>query len=213
MQNAKVKGFQGKDYKSEDNVVACLKHFVAYGAAEAGQDYNTVSMAPNILYNTYLEPFKAGIKAGAATVMGAFNDYNGVPCTVNNFLLRQILKETYEFDGFIVSDANAIDDCVRHGIAKDLEEASQKAILAGMDMDMNSHAYSKYLKKQIENGELSLELLDDAVKRILSVKMAFGLFDNPYVAQEQMDKYEEIPKEHIESALNAGKKVHSLIKK
>ncbi len=210
--DAKVKGFQGKDYKSEDNVVACLKHFVAYGAAEAGQDYNTVSMAPNILYNTYLEPFKAGIKAGAATVMGAFNDYNGVPCTVNNFLLRQILKETYEFDGFIVSDANAIDDCVRHGIAKDLEEASQKAILAGMDMDMNSHAYSKYLKKQIENGELSLELLDDAVKRILSVKMAFGLFDNPYVAQEQMDKYEEIPKEHIESALNAGKKSIVLLK-
>lgn len=209
---AKVKGFQGTDYKAGDNVAACLKHFVAYGAAESGQDYNTVSMAPNVLFNTYLEPFKSGIKAGAATVMGAFNDYNGVPCTVNDYLLRDVLKKAYEFDGFVVSDANAIDDCVRHGVAADLEDASKKSAIAGMDMDMNSHAYSQYLEKQIHEGSVSIDVLDDAVRRILTIKMAFGLFENPYVANDTMDLYEELPKAHIESALNAAKKSIVLLK-
>lgn len=209
---AKVLGFQGTDLKSGDNVVSCLKHFVAYGAAEGGQDYNTVSIAPHVLYNTYLEPFKAGVDAGAATVMGAFNDYNGVPCTVNGFLLRNILKDDYGFDGFVVSDANAIDDCVRHGIAEDLEEASEKAAIAGMDMDMNSKGYSRFLRDQIENKSVSIAVLDEAVRRILTVKMTFGLFDNPYIAKEKMNLYEELPKEHVESALNAARKSIVLLK-
>jgi beta-glucosidase len=209
---AKVRGFQGEKLDEGDNVAACLKHYVAYGAAEGGQDYNTVSMANNMLYNGYLPPFQAGIEEGAATVMGAFNDYNGVPCTVNQFLLRDILKQQYGFQGFVVSDANAIDDCVRHGIAADLKEASKLSCNAGMDMDMNSHAYSAYLKDQIEQGEVALEVLNDAVRRILRVKMAFGLFDNPYVSEEKMEMYEELPKEHVAAALDAAKRSIVLLK-
>jgi beta-glucosidase len=209
---AKVRGFQGEKLDEGDNVAACLKHYVAYGAVEGGQDYNTVSMANNMLYNGYLPPFQAGIEEGAATVMGAFNDYNGVPCTVNQFLLRDILKQQYGFQGFVVSDANAIDDCVRHGIAADLKEASKLSCNAGMDMDMNSHAYSAYLKEQIEHGEVALEVLDDAVRRILRVKMAFGLFDNPYVSEEKMEMYEELPKEHVAAALDAAKRSIVLLK-
>ena len=209
---AKVKGFQGRDYKSGENLVACLKHFVAYGAAEGGRDYNTVSMAPNILFNTYLEPFKEGIEEGAGTVMGAFNDYNGIPCTINQYLLRDILKSSYAFDGFVVSDANAIDDCVRHGSASDLKEGSEKSAIAGMDMDMNSNAYSGYLETQVAEGRVSMKVVDEAVRRILTIKMGFGLFDNPYVDEDKMNLYEELPKEHIESSLNAARKSIVLLK-
>ncbi len=209
---AKVKGFQGSNYKSGKNLVACLKHYVAYGAAEGGRDYNTVSMAPNVLFNTYLDPFKEGIKEGAGTVMGAFNDYNGIPCTLNQYLLRDILKSTYNFQGFVVSDANAIHDCVRHGIASDLEEAGEKAVVAGMDMDMNSNAYSGFLETQVADGRVSMKVLDEAVRRILTIKMGFGLFDNPYVAEDQMNLYEELPKEHIESSLKAARKSIVLLK-
>lgn len=209
---AKVKGFQGEKMDAGDNLASCLKHYIAYGAAESGQDYNTVSMADSMLYNGYMAPFKAGVEAGAATVMGAFNDYNGVPCTVNKFLLRDILKDKLDFNGFVVSDANAIDDCVRHGIAADLKEASKLSCNAGMDMDMNSHAYSAYLKDQIENEEVSKEYLDDAVRRILRVKIALGLFEKPYVAEDKMDSFEALPKEHIDAALMAAKRSIVLLK-
>lgn len=203
---AKVRGFQ------RDHFASCLKHFVAYGAVEAGQDYNTVSMARSMLYNGYLPPVKAAVEEGAMTVMAAFNDYNGVPCTVNEFLLREVLKEAYGFKGFVVSDATAIKECVTHGIAKDLEEASAKAIRAGMDMDMNSSAYHNHLTVQVENGQVPMELLDEAVGRILGVKLALGLFEHPYVTEEQMVRYEELPQEHKEAALDAAKRSIVLLK-
>ena len=209
---AKVRGFQGKKLDSGDNVAACLKHYVAYGAAESGQDYNTVSMADSMLHNGYLPPFKAAVEEGALTVMAAFNDYNGVPCTVNEYLLRKVLKEEYGFQGFVVSDANAIKECVAHGIASDLADASKKASTAGMDMDMNTYAFHTYLKDQVQNNEVKMEVLNDAVRRILRVKMALGLFENPYVSEENMNKYEELPREHRNTALETAKKSIVLLK-
>lgn len=209
---AKVRGFQGDDLSSKEHIASCLKHFVAYGAAEAGQDYNTVSMADNVLYNTYLPPVKAAVEEGAATVMAAFNDYNGIPCTVNKFLLKNILKDKYGFKGFVVSDANAIDDCVRHGIATGLEDASSKACNAGLDMDMGSHAYEKHLNEQVKLENVSEEKIDDAVRRILRIKMKLGLFENPYVSEDKMALYDVLPDEHKDAALNAAKRSIVLLK-
>lgn len=209
---AKVRGLQGNAPGADDHVAACLKHYIAYGAAESGQDYNTVSMADSLLYNVYLPPFQSGVAAGAATVMSAFNDYNGVPCTINEFLLRDLLKERLGFAGFVVSDANSIDDCIRHGSTADLEEAALKSCLAGLDMDMNSHAYSTYLKKLVEQGDIPSELLDDAVRRILRIKMGLGLFDHPYVSQEKMSLYDVLPDEHIELARETARRSIVLLK-
>lgn len=210
---AKVRGFQGKNPADRERIAATIKHFVAYGAVESGQDYNTVSMAKSMLHNGYLPPVKAAVEAGALTVMAAFNDYNGVPCTVNSYLLRNVLKESYDFDGFVVSDANAIRECVNHGIAEDLADASRKAVCAGMDMDMGSSAYHSHLAAQAENGEVSGEVLDEAVRRILTVKMALGLFEHPYVEEERMARYDgELDAGHLEAALNAAKRSIVLLK-
>lgn len=209
---AKVRGFQGEDPADTDRIASCLKHFVAYGAVEAGQDYNTVSMAKSMLHNGYLPPVKAAVEEGAMTVMAAFNDYNGVPCTVNEYLLRDVLKNEYGFEGFVVSDATAMKECVTHGIAEDLAEVSKLAMKAGMDMDMNSHAYHNHLKEQVEQGIVPMAELDEAVRRILSVKMALGLFEHPYVSEERMTQYEELPVEHKEAALEAAKRSIVLLK-
>lgn len=209
---AKVLGFQGRDGMTEEHMASCLKHFAGYGAVEAGRDYNTVSMAQSMLHNGYLPPVKAGVEAGAMTVMAAFNDINGVPCTVNKYLLRDILKNTYGFDGFVVSDATAIKECVTHGIAADLAEASLKAIRAGMDMDMNSSAFHDHLAEQVTSGQVSMETLDDAVRRVLGVKMALGLFENPYISTERSTKYQELPREHLDMALEAAEKSVVLLK-
>lgn len=209
---AKVRGFQGKEPGGQEHIAACLKHFAAYGAVESGQDYNTVSMAHSMLHNGYLPPVKAAVEEGAMTVMAAFNDYNGVPCTVNPYLLRKVLKRDYGFEGFVVSDATAIKECVAHGIAADLADASKKAIEAGMDMDMNSHAYHNHLEAQVEDKTVSIETLDEAVRRVLSVKMALGLFERPYVSEEEMKRYEELPKEHKEAALETAKRSIVLLK-
>ena len=203
---AKVRGFQGDNTNSDDRIAACLKHYVAYGAAESGQDYNTVSMANSMLHNAYLPPFKAAVEEGAMTVMAAFNDYNGVPCTVNEYLLRYVLKKEYKFDGLVVSDANAIRECVLHGIAADLSDAAKKASVAGMDMDMGSSAYHSHLQQLVEDGEVKEEILDDAVRRILCIKMAVGLFENPYVSEDKMVQFEELPKEHLDIALETAKR-------
>lgn len=210
---AKVRGFQGKNPADREKLAATLKHFVAYGAVEAGQDYNTVSMAKSMLHNGYLPPVKAAVEEGAMTVMAAFNDYNGVPCTVNSYLLRDVLKKEYGFDGFVVSDANAIRECVNHGIVKDLADASQAAAKAGMDMDMGSGAYDTHLARQAEEGQVPMEVLDEAVTRILSVKMALGLFEHPYVEEERMHQYDgELPTTHLETALDAAKRSVVLLK-
>lgn len=177
---ARVKGFQGKKLGELDAVMACSKHFAAYGAAVGGRDYNSVDMSERMLWETYLPPFKATVDARVATFMNAFNDLNGVPATGNVYLQRAILKGKWNFKGFVVSDWGSIGEMVPHGYAKDSKEAAQLAITAGSDMDMESNAYLNNLATLIDEGEVDIALIDDAVKRILYKKFELGLFDDPY---------------------------------
>lgn len=209
---AKIHGLQGDMSSTENYVAACTKHYVAYGACESGRDYNTTSMAKAQLHNVYLPPFKAAVEAGAASVMASFNDLNGVPCTVNPYTLRTILKEAYGLKGLVVSDANAVRECVTHGIAENDADAGVQAVNAGLDMDMGTGIYSKYLKEAVESGKVPVSVIDGAVERILSVKMWLGLFEHPYVAREAMTRYENLPKEHTDLALEAARKSIVLLK-
>ncbi len=209
---AKIQGLQNDHSSVENYVAACTKHFVAYGACESGRDYNTTNMSVSLLHNVYLPAFKAAAEEGAASAMAAFNDLNGVPCTVNQEMLRGVLKDKFGMDGFIVSDANGIKECVTHGIAEDDRDAGIQAVLAGLDMDMGTHIYKDYLKAAVENGEVPMEIIDGAVRRILSVKAWLGLFENPYVSEETIQKYEVLPEEHVRTALEAAKKSIVLLK-
>ena len=220
---AKIRGLQNDTAAPGNYVAACMKHYVAYGACESGRDYNTTSMSVSQLYNVYLPAFKAAAEEGAATAMAAFNDLNGVPCTVNPYTLRTVLKEMYGMSGFVVSDANGIKECVTHGIAKDETDAGIQAVKAGLDMDMGTHIYKDYLKQAAEDGCISMELLDDAVRRILSVKMWLGLFEEPYASEEMAapcgtvmenggKSYAGLPGAHIDTALEAAKKSIVLLK-
>lgn len=209
---AKVRGLQG-DLSCVDNyVAACPKHYVAYGACESGRDYNTVSMSASMLFNTYMPPFKAAAEEGAASVMSAFNDLNGVPCTVNKYTLREILKNRFGFKGFVVSDANAVRECVDHGIAEDDMEAGIQAVNAGLDMDMGTGIFLKYLAGAVADGRVSLDVIDEAVERILSVKVWLGLFEHPYVSKEAMSRYDILPEEHKALTREAGQKSIVLLK-
>ncbi len=209
---AKVKGVQGDTSSTENYVAACLKHYVAYGACESGRDYNTTTMSPSQLRNVYLPSFKAAVEEGAATVMASFNDLNGVPCTVNSYTLRDILKNEYGFDGLVVSDANAIRECVAHGIAADHFDAGVQAANAGMDIDMGTEIYKDHLQKAVEDGLVKEEVINEAVARILRVKMWLGLFEHPYVSEEAMHRYDELPKEHTDLAREAAEKSIVLLK-
>ena len=195
---AKIRGLQNDRSSLKNYVAACTKHYVAYGACEGGRDYNTTSMSDSQLYNVYLPAFRAAMEEGAATVMAAFNDLNGIPCTVNQWLLRGILKGEMGLEGFVVSDANAIRECVNHGIAADERDAGIQAALAGMDMDMGTHIYKDYLKEAVQKGAVPMKVIDEAVRRILSVKVWLGLFENPYVPEADIEAYEKgLPAEHI----------------
>ena len=210
---AKIRGLQGDTSSSENYVAACTKHYICYGACEGGRDYNTTSMATSQLYNVYLPTFRAAMEEGAATAMAAFNDYNGVPCTVNKYLLRDVLKNELGLEGFVVSDANAIKECVIHGIAVDDADAGAQAAVAGMDMDMGTHIYKDHLKAAVESGKVSMEVIDEAVRRILGVKVWLGLFENPYVPEEVIEAYEKgIPAEHAALALKAAEESIVLLK-
>lgn len=209
---AKVRGLQGDQTSTENYVAACLKHYVAYGACESGRDYNTVSMAQSLLHNTYLPPFHAAVKEGAATVMASFNDLNGVPCTVNASTLRKILKETYQFPGFVVSDANAIRECVAHGIAETDQEAGVQAVKAGLDVDMGTGIYRDTLLRSVKEGWIPEAFIEEAAERILTVKMWLGLFEHPYVPEEAIGRYEVLPREHVELAREAAQKSIVLLK-
>ena len=177
--SARVKGFQGK-LGDVNSVMACVKHFAAYGAAVGGRDYNSVDMSERMLWETYLPPFKAALDAGAATFMNSFNDLNGIPATGNKFLQRDILKGKWNFQGFVVSDWGSIGEMVNHGYAKDNKEAALAAITAGSDMDMESNAYRYHLAELVKENKVPIALIDDAVKRILRKKYELGLFDDPY---------------------------------
>lgn len=209
---AKIRGLQGDQSSTENYVAACLKHFVAYGACESGKDYNTTSMSDSQLRNVYLPPFKAAIEAGAATVMASFNDLNGVPSTVNPYTLRDILKNEYQFKGLVVSDANAIKECVAHGIAKDELDAGAQAVNAGMDIDMGTTIYLHKLEEAISKRIVSIDVIDEAVTRILRVKMWLGLFEHPYVSQDTMHRYDVLPQEHLDLARIAGEESIVLLK-
>ncbi len=176
---ARVKGFQA-NLGDVNSVMACVKHFVGYGAAVGGRDYNSVDMSERMLWETYLPPFKAALDAGAATFMNSFNDLNGVPATGNKYLQRDILKGKWNFQGFVVSDWGSIGEMVTHGNVKDNKEAALLAITAGSDMDMESNAYRYNLANLVQEGKVSISLIDDAVKRILRKKFELGLFDDPY---------------------------------
>ena len=176
---ARVKGFQGK-LGDVNSVMACVKHFAAYGAAIGGRDYNTVDMSETALWEIYLPPFKAALDAGAATFMNAFNLINGIPATGNKYLQRDILKGKWDFKGFVVSDWGSIGEMVTHGYTKDTKEAALVAILAGSDMDMESNSYVNNLAQLVKEKKVAMDLIDDAVKRILRKKFEMGLFDDPY---------------------------------
>lgn len=209
----KIQGLQNNQDSPENYVAACVKHYVAYGACESGRDYNTTSMSISQLHNVYLPTFKAAVEEGAATAMASFNDLNGVPCTVNKYTLREVLKNTYGLKGFVVSDANGIKECVAHGIAEDEKDAGRQAVNAGLDMDMGTNIYLKNLEELVNNGEVSIDTIDEAVRRILSVKVWLGLFENPYVSEEVIAQYEKaLPKEHVELTLEAAKKSIVLLK-
>lgn len=184
---AKVRGFQGDDLTKEDAMAACMKHFAAYGAGEAGRDYNRVDMSTQKLWDEYLPSYKACIDAGARAVMPAFNDINGVPCSANEWLLRDVLRKDWGFDGMTISDANAIAECVNHGIAADQRDAARQCLQAGVDMDMTSNSYIAHVQELIESGELDEAVLDESVANILRVKFELGLFDHPYRTSEERE--------------------------
>ncbi len=177
---ASVRGYQGSDMSSEKNVAACLKHFVGYGASEAGRDYMYTEISGQTLWDTYLPPYKMGLDAGAATVMSCFNDISGTPGTANHYILTGILKERWGHDGFVVSDWGAIQQLRAQGVAADHKEAAQKAFTAGVEMDMMNGCYDKHLAALVAEGKVSTAQLDEAVRRVLRVKFRLGLFERPY---------------------------------
>src|SRR5580704_9304448 len=177
---ARVKGFQGRGLGDTDAVMACAKHFAAYGAAIGGRDYNSVDMRLRTLWEIYLPPFKAALNAGVGTFMKSFNDLNGTPATGNSYLQRDILKGKWGFKGFVVSDWGSIGEMINHGYVKDNYQAAEVAINAGNDMDMESRSYINNLDKLVADKKVPITLIDDAVRRILRKKFELGLFDDPY---------------------------------
>lgn len=177
---ARVRGFQGRSLADGDAVMACAKHFAAYGGAEAGRDYNTVDVSERTLREIYLPPFKAAARAGAATFMVSFNDIGGVPSSCNPFLLRQVLRGEWDWRGLVVSDWNSVSELTHHGVAADPARAAERALTAGVDIDMQSESYEKNLTALVEKGTVPLAVLDEAVRRVLRAKVAVAVFADPY---------------------------------
>src|SRR5712691_3336984 len=180
MARARVRGFQGKDYSRPDKVVACAKHWVAYGAAEGGRDYNTTDLSERTLRSVYFPPFHAALEAGAGSVMSAFNDLNGVPASANPFTLTQVLRKEWGFDGMVVSDYTSVVELINHGIAADEADAARQALRAGVDMEMVSRSYATHVPRLMQEGKLPMAVVDEAVRRVLRIKLRAGLFDAPY---------------------------------
>jgi beta-glucosidase len=210
---ARVKGFQGNKLGDLDAVMACAKHFAAYGAASGGRDYNSVDMSNRMLWETYLPPFRAAVDANVATFMNAFNDINGIPATANKYIQRDILKGKWNYQGFVVSDWGSIGEMVAHGYSKDNKEAAEKAILAGSDMDMESNAYRFNLAQLVAENKVPISVVDEAVKRILRKKFELGLFEDPFkfCSKERQDKALNNP-EHAKIARDVAAKSIVLLK-
>lgn len=208
---ARVQGFQG-DF-SEFNLAACVKHFAGYSLAEAGKDYNTVDISDNTLHNVVLPPFKAAADAGALTFMNSFNELEGIPATGNKYLQRDILKGKWGFKGFVVSDWGSMAEMIPHGYAKDLKHAAELAANAGSDMDMESYGYVEHLAALVQEGKVSEDNVNDAVRRILRVKFELGLFDDPYKYCDEAREQQTIgKKEFREGALDMALKSIVLLK-
>ncbi|WP_276381063.1 beta-glucosidase BglX [Flavobacterium sp. H4147] len=209
---ARVNGFQGKNFDNT-SIIACAKHFAAYGFVEAGREYNSVDMSTSKLYNTVLPPFKAVSDAGVRTFMNSFNTLNGIPATGNSFLQRDILKGAWGFKGFVVSDWASIGEMVTHGYASDNADAAKKAAIAGSDMDMESNVYITELVQLVKKGQVKESIIDDAVRRILRVKFELGLFENPYkYCDEAREKTDIGSKANNDDVLDMAKKSIVLLK-
>jgi beta-glucosidase len=186
---ARVRGFQGNNIANLQSVVACAKHYVAYGAVEGGRDYNTVDISEELLRELYLPPFHAAVNAGVGTLMSAFNDLNGVPTSANHHTLTDILRDEWKFNGFVVSDYSSVHELIAHGVAADDSQASDKALTAGVDMDMADDNYERVIPELVKSGKLPESVVDEAVRRVLRVKIKAGLFEHPYAdpAREKTD--------------------------
>lgn len=210
---ARIKGFQGDDLSAPNTIAACAKHFAGYGFSESGKDYNTVDIGMSTLYNVVLPPFKAAVENNVQTVMNAFNILNGVPATANEFLQQDILKEKWGFDGFVISDWGSGAEMIAHGYARDLKHAAELAANAGSDMDMESYAYIRHLKDLVDEGKVEITVIDEAVRRILRVKYALGLFDDPYrYCNEEREETLIYHPDHIASVLDIAKRSIVLLK-
>ena len=211
MARAYVRGYQGKNLNSADSIGACPKHYVGYGAAEGGRDYNTTEISEHTLREVYLPPFYAALDAGSVSIMTAFNTLNGVPATANPFTVTQVLRKEWGFPGLVVSDWTSVGELIAHSIAGDGATAAYKALAAGVDMDMESNLYHKHLPDLVKSGKISPAQIDEAVRRVLRVKFALGLFDNPYT-DEKRENHGVLPKESLELARAAAERSFVLLK-
>lgn len=208
---ASVKGYQGEKLSDPYSIAACLKHYVGYGVSEGGRDYRYTDISPQALWETYLPPYEACVKAGAATLMSSFNDISGVPATSNHYILTEILKNKWQHDGFVVSDWNAIEQLIYQGVAKDRKEAAYKAFHAGVEMDMRDNVYYEYLEQLVAEEKIEISQIDDAVARILRVKFRLGLFDEPYT-KELTEQERYLQKEDIALAARLAEESMVLLK-
>ncbi len=208
---ARVRGFQGTDYSAPDRVVACAKHWVGYGAAQAGRDYSTTDISETSLYNVYFPPFKAATDAGVGTFMSSFNDLNGIPATANRWTLTDVLRNQWKFDGFVVSDYTSVAELIPHGIAKDDADAAQLALNAGVEMEMVSRLYNQNGAQLLKDKKLSMATIDESVRRILRVKYRLGLFDKPYI-DESLEAKTLLAPEHRQAARKSAAESFVLLK-
>ena len=210
---ARIKGFQGENLRDLNTILACAKHFAAYGAALAGRDYNTVDMSDRVLREVYFPPFKAAVEAGVATFMTAFNEVDGVPATGSKYLMTDVLKEEWGFKGFIVTDYTSINEMVPHGIVADEKKAAELAINAGVDMDMQGAVYHKYLSDLVREGKVSEAQIDESARRILRMKYLLGLFEDPYRYSDTKREREVVmSREHLAAARDISRKSIVLLK-
>ena len=211
MAQAQVRGFQSADVPTAFRIAACPKHYAGYGAAEGGRDYNTVDISERTLRDVYLPPFKAAFDAGADSTMSSFNEIGGVPGTCNSFLLRTVLREEWGWSGPVVCDFNAIAELVEHGVARDVKDAARLSILAGVDIDLDSGAYSTYLEQLVQEGAVPVGVVDDAVRRVLCLKFSLGLFEDPY-ADEGLYERHVLTAQHRDLALELATQSTVLLK-
>ena len=210
MGEAMVRGYQGASL-DEHSMAACVKHFVGYGAAEGGRDYNSTKLTERELRNVYLPPFEAAVKAGALTLMTSFNDNDGVPSTANSFILKDVLRNEWGFNGLVVTDWDSMGEMIAHGFGADRKEVARQAVNAGVDMDMMTFGFLSHLEELVQSGEVKMSAIDAAVRNILRVKIVLGLFEHPYVDEAAAPALQYAP-EHLDAARRAAEESAVLLK-